>query len=119
VAYSGDGVRPGRLQMRSSVDGTAHVLVLVGELDLSECSAVESELTRLESNGHERIVIDLGGLEFIDSTGIALLVAAMRRSEKDSGRLRFVPSQSPDVQRLLQICGLEDRLPLVDESEQG
>ena len=52
-------------------------------------------------------------LEFIDSTGIALLVATLGRNE-DETRIRFVPSASPAVTRVLELTGLAERLPLVE-----
>jgi anti-sigma B factor antagonist len=113
--HSRQAVQPGRLQIRSFFDGSTQVLLLSGELDTSGCAAVESELLRIESESAQRIVVDLMDLNFIDSTGIALLVAAMRRSEQDSGRLRFIPSESEDVRRLLQLCGLEARMPFVQD----
>jgi anti-sigma B factor antagonist len=87
------------------------VLVLSGELDADGCPGFEAELARAESDDAKTIVVDLTDVEFIDSSGIGVLVAAVRRSEQDSGRLRFIPSQSEDVQRLLELCGLDGHLP--------
>jgi anti-anti-sigma factor len=115
VAYSDKDVRPGRLEMERAIDGATQLLVLRGELDADTCPRIEFELAQAEASEAERIVIDLSQVEFIDSTGIALLVAALRRSEQDSERLRFVPSQSEDVQRLLQLCGLDGHLPLAGD----
>jgi anti-anti-sigma factor len=101
--------------MRTFSDGSTQILLLSGELDAAACPGVESELLRVESESAPQIVVDLMDLSFIDSTGIALLVAAMRRSEQDSGRLRFIQSESKDVQRLLELCGLNAYLPFVEE----
>jgi anti-sigma B factor antagonist len=117
MAYSERSARPGLLEMRSAADGGTHVVALAGELDAAECPEVEAELTRVEANGAQRIVVDLSAVKFIDSVGLGLLVAAMRRSEQDSGRLRFVPCQSEDVQRLLFLCGLRDQMPLVGDEK--
>ena len=51
-------------------------------------------------------------LEFIDSTGIALLVAA--RSQRRRGRGPLHPQRSPAVTRVLELTGLSERLPLAD-----
>jgi anti-sigma B factor antagonist len=103
-----------RLNMSSTVDGRAHVISLAGELDLTSCTAVETELRSAEAGHAERIVVDLSRLDFIDSTGIGLLVAAQRRSDEDSGRLRLIRSRSVDVDRLLELCGLDRSLPFTD-----
>jgi anti-sigma B factor antagonist len=99
--------------MRSVAQGTTHLISLGGELDFYECPEVESELMRVEAGEAEHIVVDLGQVEFIDSTGIALLVAAMRRNEADPNRLRFILSESEAVQRLIELCGLQTSLPTV------
>jgi anti-sigma B factor antagonist len=101
--------------MQRAMDGNTQRLILRGELDSDGCPEIEFELAQAEASDADRIVIDLSQVEFIDSTGIALLVAALRRSEQDSARLRFVPSRSEDVQRLLELCGLDGHLPLVGE----
>jgi anti-anti-sigma factor len=108
-------LEPRKFQMRAFRDGSNQVLALSGELDADNCPAVEEELLRIYSaNGH-RVVVDLMGLTFIDSTAISLLVRATRRSENDGGRLRFVPSESEDVHRLLELCGLNAHLPFVQD----
>jgi anti-sigma B factor antagonist len=112
MAYLHEDLRRGRLEMHSVARGATHLITLAGELDAQGCPELDSELSRIESGDSERIVVDLSDLDFIDSTGIGLLVSAIRRSEQDSNRLRFVPSQSEDVQRLLELCGLDGHLPL-------
>jgi anti-sigma B factor antagonist len=101
--------------MQRAIEGATQLLVLRGELDADTCPRIEFELAQAEASDADRIVVDLSQVEFIDSTGIALLVAALRRSEQDSNRLRFVPSQSEDVQRLLELCGLDGHLPLAED----
>lgn len=54
------------------------------------------------------MVVDLAKLEFLDSTGIALLVAALKG--QSAQRLSFLPSESSDVARLLALTGLDRRL---------
>jgi anti-sigma B factor antagonist len=102
------------LEIQSLPGDTSHLIALRGELDLKGCPAVEAELHQVEAIGVERIVVDLSGLDFIDSTGIGVLVAAMRRSQLDGDRLRFVRSRSGDVCRLFELCGLEASLPFID-----
>jgi len=52
-------------------------------------------------------------LEFIDSTGIALLVAALGRGGSEP-KVKFIPSTSPAVTRVLELTGLAERLPLAE-----
>ncbi len=97
--------------------GDTHVVSLCGELDLANCKTAEAELDQAMNGGGE-VIVDMSELEFIDSTGIALLVAALRHNGEAS-RLRFVPSKSSTVTRVLQLTGIDERLPLVESSPDG
>ena len=114
ASAAGRKVQVGRLEIESISDESSCLITLGGELDANGCPTVESELTKAEGNGGQPIVIDMRMLTFIDSTGIALLVAALRRSKEGSDRLRFIPSDSEDVRRLLELCGLDSRLPYLE-----
>jgi anti-sigma B factor antagonist len=88
-------------------------VVLAGELDIGSAPEVEEVLHKVESDGAQTLTIDLRGLTFMDSTGLRMLVAADKRA-KDAGRsLRIVRGPAP-VQRILDLTGLGDKLPLVD-----
>jgi anti-anti-sigma factor len=82
---------------------------LCGELDLSNACTAELQLEEALNSGRP-LLIDLTNLEFLDSTGIALLVAALGRPDAGS-RLRFLPSETLGVRRVLSLTGLEERLP--------
>ena len=102
----------GSLALRSERDGETHVLELHGELDLDGAPRLEEELLRAESGDAAVIIIDLGGLEFIDSTGIRLLLMAAERCQ-DSGRLTILKGPR-QVHRVFEITDLVDRLPFAD-----
>lgn len=106
-------VRAGMLTLHAEQEGDAHLIRLVGELDLANADTLESELSEALTNGQDRVVVDMRELTFIDSTGLALLVGALARDE-GVGRLRFVPSRAQAVIRVLELTGLDKRLPLVD-----
>lgn len=108
-------VRDGMLILRISIDATARTLALVGELDMANAATLSGELENLEAGAvNEPITIDMRELEFIDSTGIAVLVAAHRRANAEgAGRLRFIRSQAIGVQRVMDVTGLEKELPFV------
>lgn len=92
----------------SRADEGAHVrLTLSGELDLSNASTVESSLDSAIDSG-KKVLVDLDGLEFIDSTGLALIVRMLGRS--DAERFSFVPSRSASVCRVLNLTGLDERM---------
>jgi anti-sigma B factor antagonist len=62
----------------------------------------------------EFIVIDLRQVTFMDSTGAAALVAADRHAQRD-GRSLAIVKGSPQVQRVLEVCGLTEVLAPADE----
>ena len=88
-----------------------------GELDLASGPALEQELTRALAAPVRGLVEDLRELEFIDSTGISILIKAHLRAQADGCRFAVVKGKS-QVQRLLGLTGLEERLTLVDSPEE-
>ena len=102
----------GTLLVRTEKEGGTSVIALCGELDLANASTAESALREFLATG-ERVVVDLRELEFIDSTGIALLVAALNGEDGES-RIAFIPSPAPAVTRVLELTGLAQRMPLAD-----
>ena len=91
------------------------MLRLFGELDLASSPVLEEELEKV--SGHQLIVIDLRELEFIDSTGLSVLVKAHQRA-KDQGRELGLVKGEGQVQRLLGLTGLADRLKIADVPEE-
>lgn len=94
-------------------DGDDRVIRVGGELDLSTVPALEHELEVALGRPAGGVVVDLSELEFIDSTGIAVLMRAMGTSN-GSSRLKFVPSQSVGVVRVLDMTGVAERMELAD-----
>jgi anti-sigma B factor antagonist len=107
-------IADGTLVVRTDRDDGRHVIALCGELDLANAGTAESELGACLDDGDATVVVDMRELEFIDSTGIALLVATLGHNDPEVSRVRFVPSASPAVSRVLELTGLAERLPLVE-----
>jgi len=94
-------------------DGSVRVKVQ-GELDLSTASELDETLRR-ETDAGRRIVIDLSETEFIDSTGLNTLIAALRASDNNGGALAVSPVLPAQVRRVLEITGLNKVLPVAAE----
>jgi anti-sigma B factor antagonist len=103
----------GVLTLHSERDGDTHVLTLSGELDLVTAPEVEKELRIVEAGDADVIVVDLSALEFVDSTGLRLLIQTEQRSRWEPGRiaLRRPPER---VMRIFTIAGIDALLPFVD-----
>jgi anti-sigma B factor antagonist len=86
---------------------------VLGELDLSTAPELKGPLEEVLDDGAGSVLIDLSGCEFIDSTGIALIVRAWQRLDGDgSGRALVICSQNDQVRRVLEITGLELSIPV-------
>jgi anti-sigma B factor antagonist len=102
--------RDGTLSLAMSDGESSCYLALSGELDLANAGTLEAHLKRAESDGNEVVTVDLTELAFIDSTGIAVLVAAHHRLAGRGCRLELVPSKATEVKRVLSITGLDTEL---------
>lgn len=84
-----------------------------GELDMNTAPELEQKLDAALSKSDASIVLDLCECEFIDSTGIALIVRAWQRLEGDEGQGRLVLcSHNHQVRRLLKITGVESSISM-------
>jgi anti-sigma B factor antagonist len=81
-----------------------------GELDLVTVETLRAALDGIQST--ERLVVDLRGLSFMDSTGLQLLVALHQRAQRDRLQLTLVAPAAP-VDRAIQLCGVDKTLPFV------
>ena len=91
-------------------------VALRGELDISTAPRVEDELRRVEGNAPPRIVLDLRGLEFMDSTGLRVIVAADARAREDQRRFGLL--RGPEaVQRIFRVTRLDERLEIADDPD--
>jgi anti-sigma B factor antagonist len=109
------GIGPEPFSVTVDQDGTRAVVAVRGELDLATASQLESALLPgLRDGGFA--VLDLRGLEFMDSTGVRVIVAAHHAAQEHGGRLALVRTE-PDgpVARVLEISGLDAVLNLVDD----
>ena len=105
------------LEVLHATEGGDASVRLVGELDISTANALEDLLAILGGpGGPERIVIDLSGLRFMDSTGLRLLVAADLRLGDDGRQLRLIRGPEP-VHRVFRLALLEERLTFVQKAE--
>jgi anti-anti-sigma factor len=106
-------IEAGALTIRSTRDGTDQVVALYGELDISCGDALQREVARLESTDAARIVVDLSGLRFMDSTGIRALLQLHAGSRRNGNRLVLLRG-IPAVQRVLELTGVDGLLPFAD-----
>jgi anti-sigma B factor antagonist len=98
----------------SELEGGVRLLEVHGELDLSTAAQLEEPLDDAIRDTDATVLVDLGDCQFIDSTGIALIVRAWQRIDTaagNGGEGRLVLScQNEQVRRVLEVTGLEHSL---------
>ncbi len=95
---------PGRLKISRTVENGTVSLSLEGELDLAGAPDMEVNLATAERDGPTRLIIDLSRLQFIDSTGLRLLLQADARA-KEQGYELVLRSGTQAVQRVFEVTG--------------
>jgi anti-sigma B factor antagonist len=86
------------------------IVVLRGVLDVADAASVAVALTAAAAR-HREIIIDLAGLEFIDSSGVAALVRGRRQARRAGGELLLAAPQQ-QVLRVLTLTRLIDVFPV-------
>jgi anti-sigma B factor antagonist len=104
-----------------ALEGGVRVLAVRGELDLNTAPELQAPLEEALENGGASILIDLSDCDFIDSTGIAVIVRAWQRvgeGDGDDGGGDLVLCCSNDqVQRLLKITGVESSISILPDRD--
>jgi anti-sigma B factor antagonist len=83
------------------------LLSLCGELDIATAPQLSAQLAELADRKVRHVAMDLTGLRFMDSSGLALFLAEHQRVESLGGEL-IILSPPRQVRRLFDVCGLSD-----------
>lgn len=94
-------------------NGTA-VVALKGELDISGVADVEKQLKEVEKSEPGVLVLDLRELDFLDSSGLRVVLEADLRSRRDARRFALIPGPEP-VHRVFLIALLDKRLEFIED----
>ena len=105
------GVAAVELEIQSRMEDGWTILVAGGELDLYTAPRLRDEVLATLEGGATQIALDLHGVGFIDSTGLGILVACLKRVRERDGRLVVIAPETSPLRRLLALTGLEEALP--------
>ena len=97
-----------------SADGDIATVSLRGELDLSGVDRAREAIEQAESDTPGLLVLDLSELDFLDSTGLEVILRAARRAH-DGGRRLIVRKPSRYVKRLLEMTAIDQSLDIVED----
>ena len=86
---------------------------LMGEVDLASADVLREHLLRLLESNVQTVVIDLDGLDFIDSTGLHVLLLITQRARRGRDQLRIIEPSDGPVRRLLRMTEADAILPLI------
>jgi anti-sigma B factor antagonist len=81
------------------------VLAVHGEVDVYTAPRFRERLIELVSAGKHRVVVDLEGVDFLDSTGLGVLVGGLKRLRSNDGDLSLVCTQSR-ILKVFEVTGL-------------
>ena len=90
------------------------VLTVRGEVDITTTPRVRAQLISLLSEGKPQVVVDLEDVDFLDSSGLGALIAALKLARSRSGELRIVCDRQRSVRKVLEVTGLERVLERYD-----
>ena len=99
------------LLLETAERGDWTVLSVKGEVDLYTAPRLKERLTELTGSGHTRVAVELQGVEFMDSTGLGVLIGALKRCKEAGGTLALIGPREPVV-KVLAITGLDKVFPI-------
>jgi len=99
------------LDVSVSEHNQVHIVTARGEIDVWTADLLRQSLRDVQSSSQPRVIVDLTEVPFVDSTGIGVLVGALKRARESSGSLHLVVS-SPGVLKVLKITSLDQVFPV-------
>ena len=99
------------LDVTTRDEGGRAVVSATGEVDVFTVPRLDDALTALTSAGRTDVVVDLSGVDFLDSTGLSVLVKAQQTVQEAGGKLAVVVT-AERVAKVFRITGLDQTLAL-------
>lgn len=99
------------LSLETRVEGGATIVVVAGEIDVYTAPKLREQLIDLVAAGAYHLVVDMEGVEFLDSTGLGVLVGGLKRVRAHEGTLRLVCTQDR-ILKIFRITGLTKVFPI-------
>ena len=101
------------LSVTSHEQGGRTVVEVGGEIDVYTAPVLRERLNDLVGEGKHHLVVDMEKVEFLDSTGLGVLVGALKRVRSNDGELSLVCTQ-PRIRKVFEVTGLTKVFSLFD-----
>jgi anti-sigma B factor antagonist len=98
--------------------GSYSVVMVEGEIDVYTAPKLREKLIELVSEGSYDVVVNLEGVDFLDSTGLGVLVGALKRVKAHDGSLSLVCTQDK-ILKIFKITGLTKVFPIHDSVDEA
>ena len=99
------------LSVTSRQEGARTVISVSGEIDVYTAPKLREQIVSLVEEGRYHLVVDMEGVEFLDSTGLGVLVGGLKRVRSHDGSLRLVCAQEK-ILKVFRITGLTKVFPI-------
>jgi anti-sigma B factor antagonist len=109
---------PVELSLNDRREGDRTVLEVAGEVDVYTAPKLREKLVELVGDGHYKIVVDMTKVEFLDSTGLGVLVGGLKRVRSHDGSLSLVCNQER-ILKIFRITGLTKVFPMYDSLDEA
>jgi anti-sigma B factor antagonist len=104
-----------KVQARQS-EGDTYVVDLTGEIDVHTTPILKGALRRLTDDEHYELVVNLRQIDYIDSTGLAALVAVQKLAREHDGAVALVLT-NPHIKKIFDIMGLDKVFWIFDDEQ--
>ena len=101
-----------------ALDDQTQVLEVEGQVDLYSAPTLKEHTWRVIDSGARRVIVDLSRVSFMDSTGLGVLIGALKRLRTAHGSLALVVTDY-DIERLFELTGLDGTFQIYRTRDQA
>ncbi len=106
------------LEISSDAQGDVCNIILKGELDVYSAPRLKQDLSARIDGGCTQLILNMEDVGFVDSSGLGVLVSALRRARERDGGVRIVCTKE-NILKIFRITGLDKVFPIFSDSEEA
>ena len=106
------------MKLEEKKEGNVAILTLNGRLDAYSSNELERSISTLIDNGSVRIVVNFGGVDYISSSGLRVMLASLKRLKKAEGDLKLA-CLKPYVKEVFDIAGFTQLFNIYEQEEEA